>query len=423
MKEKLSFKLLFISIIIGLVTGIVVSLFRISIPKFMTLISKLIEYGQKGFLEAMVFMGIFLLIGFIVSICVDKEPMIGGSGIPQIAGKLKKKIVYNPISCLIYKLIGGILSIGSGLSLGREGPSVQIAGSIGEIIADKLNLSGENKDMMIIASSASGITSAFTAPISAIAFSLEELMKKTKRLAFIYISVTIISSTLMTSLIIGIDPVIKVKKSLDLAIEYWPYAIFLGFFVGISSLIFNKGIIYGKNLYKKMPISQRIKSIIPFIVTAVVLFFDRRMLGSGENFIGLAENGNEDISILVYFYILKLILLFVAFCSGIPGGIFFPLLALGALVGNIYGSFLYKLGLVGYNEIIVFSMLAMAAHFASIVRAPLTGMFLIIEMTGGKINFLLPIILVSLTSYFCAEITKNEPIYESLLDLMTKKDG
>ena len=94
---------------------------------------------------------------------------------------------------------------------------------------------------------------------------------------------------------------------------------------------------------------------------------------------------------------------------------------MGSLLGNFYGSILFDLNLVGANEIIVFSMLAMAAHFASIVRAPLTGMFLIIEMTGGRIDFFLPILIVSLVTYLIAEIFNNEPIYESLLNLMVEK--
>lgn len=423
MKKRLSYKILFISILIGLVTGLVVSLFRLLIPKFMDLIGYLLEFAGDGLINSLVFIGAFLFIGFIVSICASKEPMISGSGIPQISGKLSNKLSYNPLTCLIYKLIGGILSIGSGLSLGREGPSVQIAGSIGEIIARKFKLDKDDTDMMIVASSSSGIVSAFTAPISALAFSIEELMKKTKRIGFIYIAATTITSALVTSLLIGTNPSIDVKNSLDLSIKYWPYVLGLGIVVGISSLIFNDGILFGKSIYKKLPFSEKLKAILPFLITALVLLFDKRMLGSGESFISLAQDGNEEIGLLLYFYIAKLLLLLIAFCSGIPGGIFFPLLALGALLGNIYGSFLNNFGLIGNEEIIIFSMLAMAAHFAAIVRAPLTGMFLIIEMTGGKIDFLLPLIMVTSISYLTAEILNNEPIYESLLDKMIENDA
>ncbi|EEB36545.1 chloride transporter, ClC family [Anaerococcus hydrogenalis DSM 7454] len=175
-----------------------------------------------------------------------------------------------------------------------------------------------------------------------------------------------------------------------------------------------------KKFIKKLPISQTMKSILPFFMTSLFLLFDQRLLGSGENFIALAGGENVGISVLLYFYFMKLLLLLIAFCSGIPGGIFFPLLAMGSLVGNFYGSVLFNLDLVGQNEILIFSMLAMAAHFSSIVRAPLTGMFLIIEMTGGRIDFFLPIIIVSSVAYLVAENFRNEPIYESLLEIMVK---
>lgn len=420
MKKRISYKLLSISVFIGLVSGFVVSLFRILIPKVMALISRLLAFGEKSFANGLIFLAVYLLIGFVVALCLEKEPMIGGSGIPQITGKLKGKLTYNPLSCLIYKLLGGILSIGSGLSLGREGPSVQIGGSIGEILADKFNLEKDDKKLMIIGSASSAIGSAFTAPLSAISFSIEELTKKTSRIDFLYITSTVVASSFVTSLLIGNRPAIDIKNSLNLDFESWLYLIVLGIIVGLSSLIFNKGILLGKKIYARLPISERLKSIIPFFITGIVLLFDSRLLGSGENFIGLSQNPNFSLMTLIYFYLFNFILILVAFCSGIPGGIFFPLLSLGALLGNIYGSFLFNMGLVGSNEIIIFSMLAMAGHFSAIVRAPITGMLLIIEMTGGGIDFFLPIIILNLISYLVAELVKNEPIYESLLNLMLK---
>lgn len=134
MIKKVSYKFLLISIIIGACSGLVISLFRLAIPKIMGLISNLIFFGQENILKSIVFVLIFVFIGFLVSITVNKEPMIGGSGIPQIAGKLNNKLDYSAFSCLVNKIIGGLLSIGSGLTLGREGPSVQIGGSLGEVI-------------------------------------------------------------------------------------------------------------------------------------------------------------------------------------------------------------------------------------------------------------------------------------------------
>ena len=111
-------------------------------------------------------------------------------------------------------------------------------------------------------------------------------------------------------------------------------------------------------------------------------------------------------------------LLLLAFCSGIPGGIFFPLLALGSLVGQFYGLTLAQLGLASADLIPYFSIIAMACHFAAIVRAPLTGMVLIIEMTGASLPWLLPMMIACYTADLVSEFLGNQPIYESLLEII-----
>ena len=122
----------------------------------------------------------------------------------------------------------------------------------------------------------------------------------------------------------------------------------------------------------------------------------------------------------MWFYLIKLLLLVVAFASGLPGGIFFPLLALGSLAGNIVGTGLLLAGFIDQNTLLVFTVIAMAAHFAAIVRAPLTGIFLVLEMTGGSINYLLPVASVTFIAYVVAELFQSEPIYDSLLELIVK---
>ena len=155
-------------------------------------------------------------------------------------------------------------------------------------------------------------------------------------------------------------------------------------------------------------------------MTALFLLWDPRLIGSGDSLIMLPFEENVGLWTLIGFYFIKLFLLVLAFASGLPGGIFFPLLALGSLAGNIVGSGLMIGGFISYDTLVVFSVLAMAAHFSAVVRAPLTGMFLILEMTGGSINYLLPVALVSFIAYLVAEVCQSEPIYESLLALLLK---
>src|SRR5699024_3466205 len=180
----------------------------------------------------------------------------------------------------------------------------------------------------------------------------------------------------------------------------------------------NKVSLWSKALYSKWTAPTFWKMDFPFVLAELVLLMDVRLIGSGEARLLLPCFDNSSGITIVYLFISKIVLLGVAVGSGVPGGIFFPLLSLGALVGNIYASGLHIFGLVDAYTIMVFTVIAMAAHFAAIVRAPLTGIFLILEMTGGSIQYLLPIAIVTFIAYFVAEICQSEPIYESLLGLM-----
>lgn len=418
---RLNHRLGLLSIVSGILVGIVVSAFRVAIPVVMGIVETVLVWGQGSIWRSIAFVLMFAVIGCIVAWTSQKESMIGGSGIPQIAGKLSDKLDFAWPSVLIYKLTGGLLAIGSGLTLGREGPSVQIGASIGQGVAEVSKTPKRTGKYLIVGAAGAGLATAFNAPISGIIFCLEELLKKVTRRGFLSATLTIITATLVSVLLIGDQAAISVPAALNVEVRTYPYLLVLGVLLGLSGVLFNKVILWSKAIYSKWNAPTFWKMVFPFVLTAVVLLGDIRLIGSGEALILLPFLDNLGILTLVYLFLSKLVLLGVAFGSGIPGGIFFPLLSLGALVGNIYASGLNGLGLVDEYTITVFTVIAMAAHFAAIVRAPLTGIFLILEMTGGSIQYLLPIAIVTYIAYFVAEICQSEPIYESLLGLMVEE--
>ena len=137
------------------------------------------------------------------------------------------------------------------------------------------------------------------------------------------------------------------------------------------------------------------------------------LFGSGEHLIFLPVEGGYNFGYLLMLFVVKLILLTVCFCSGLPGGIFFPMLVLGSLCGHGIGLLLADAGMIETQYILTLSLMAMAGHFSSIVRAPMTGLLLVSEMTGSFAN-MLPLGIVSLVAYIVAEACKSEPIYISL---------
>lgn len=419
---RLNYRLGLLSIITGIIVGFVVSGFRVAIPFIMHNVENVMAWGQTSIWHSVSFVLMFALIGCFVAWTAKKEPMIGGSGIPQIAGKLSGKLDFSWASVLFYKLFGGLMAIGSGLTLGREGPSVQIGASIGQGVAEVTKTPAKSGKYLIVGAAGAGLATAFNAPVSGIIFCLEELLKKATRRGFLSATLTIITATVVSILLIGDEAAISVPAALRVEMATYPYLLLLGVILGLSGVLFNKVIMWSKAIYSKWTAPTFWKMVFPFVLTAIVLLMDARLIGSGEALILLPFLDNPGLLTLLYLFLAKLVLLGVAFGSGIPGGIFFPLLSLGALVGNLYASGLHELGLVDVYTISVFTVIAMSAHFAAIVRAPLTGIFLILEMTGGSIQYLLPIAIVTYIAYFVAEICQSEPIYESLLGLMVGEE-
>ncbi|MFV8816073.1 chloride channel protein, partial [Aerococcus urinaeequi] len=166
-------------------------------------------------------------------------------------------------------------------------------------------------------------------------------MKKVTRRGFLSATLTIITASLVSIALIGDDAAITIPQALHVEMTTYPYLLILGILLGLSGVLFNKVILWSKAIYSKWTAPTFWKMVFPFVLTALVLLMDVRLIGSGEELILLPFLDNPGLLTLLYLFLAKLVMLGVAFGSGIPGGIFFPLLSLGALVGNIYASGLH----------------------------------------------------------------------------------
>jgi H+/Cl- antiporter ClcA len=202
--------------------------------------------------------------------------------------------------------------------------------------------------------------------------------------------------------------------------HYW-LLIVLGVITGLSGVLFNRCILLGKAMYEKLLPRNKytwlLRGVIPFSVVALICLAFPRLLGSGEPMIFITSGANPPLSELLTLYAAKLALLTLCFGSGLPGGIFFPLLVLGSLVGASAGTLAVQCGVLEAEYVFALALMAMAGHFASIVRSPLTGILLVCEMTGAFAH-ILPLGIVAMVSYGVAEQMRSEPIYESLQKLL-----
>lgn len=422
MEEKISFKSLPAFIILGIFTGLLIGTFK----KLIGLISGFME----GFLysgsqaDKIIFMVLIILIGLLTFLILKKDKNTKGSGIPVMTGMLEGKIDVDSKKTIIGKFIASVLTIASGLTVGREGPSVQLGGLAGDLVSKYYP--STDKNLFIGSAAASGFAVAFNAPVASLIFAVEEIFRTHNFSTFLTSAVTIISATVTSGLVFGDHPSLEnIPAFANIDQKSLVLIVILGIFAGLSGVLFNKVVIGSKSIYKKISLPEIIKYLAPFILTGLVLLIDPRLFASGEELIYLPSIGNLEISTLIYMYIAKILLLSLAFGIGLSGGSLVPLLAIGAILGNIYGTFLADLGIIPVDMIYALSLIAMAGHFSAIVRTPITAIILILEMTGGAFSNILALAVVSFVAYLVAEIFKSKPFYEDLYErlLITEKSS
>ncbi len=418
--DNIKYRLILDSLLVGVLVGLVIVVHRTILSKMSPLFEVLYEKAKQDILLIPAVFGVLIALGFIVGKMVKKESMISGSGIPQVTGILHRNLKQNWFSVLFYKFIGGLICLGAGLSLGREGPSVQMGACVGEGVYEKGNKLDNEKKYLITSGASAGLSAAFNAPISGVMFSLEETHKNFSSLVLLSAMIASLTADFVSKNFFGLAPSLYFEKLENLPLKYYSGLILLGIIIGISGVIFNNGLLKTQDLYKKLNTSVEIKCIIPFIMTGVVGIIAPIALGGGHELIMALKDSEFTLLFLFTLIIIKFLFTFVCFGSGAPGGIFFPLLVLGALVGNFVGLVYIKYLGVPDIYLVNFIVLAMAGHFAAIVKAPITAILLISEMTGS-LSHLLSLAVVVIVAQLVSDLLKSEPIYESLLGRILAK--
>jgi len=422
MEEKISFKELPAFVILGIIVGLLIGAFKRIIGLVSGFMDGYLKSGQS--LDKIIFMALIIFIGLITYFILKRDKNSKGSGIPVMTGMLEGEFEVNSEKTIVSKFIASVLTIGSGLTVGREGPSVQLGGLAGDIVGKFFPKT--DRKLFIGSAASSGFAVAFNAPVAALIFDVEEIFRTHNFNTFITSAITIVSAEITAGLVFGDFPSLEGIPIFDnIKITSLWMIFILGIITGLSGVLFNKLVIGSKDVYKKIKVPGLVKYLAPFILTGLVLLMDPRLFASGEELIYLPALGTNKLSSLVYMYLAKILLLSLAFGVGLSGGSLVPLLAIGAILGNIYGTILVDFGLVPVSMVYAISLISMAGHFSAIVRTPLTAIILILEMTGGAFSNILALAVVSFVAYLIAELFKSEPFYEDLYDrlLLTEKSS
>lgn len=409
---------------VGLIAGIVVVAYRFILQWADTYRGNIFEFLKTGHpvLTAIWFVTL-ALIGVLIGLVVRKEPILSGSGIPQVKGTLLRQIKTDWVGVIIGKLIGGTLAIGAGLSLGREGPSVQLGAAAGQGFSRMLKRFKIEEKYLITCGAAAGLAAAFNAPLAGVIFVLEEIHKNFSPLILTSAMAASLTADFISKSFFGMKPVFSLQVANMLPLDYYPYLIILGVLIGVFGFAFSKALTKTQDLYKKqMWLPQQMRPVVPILIAGVLGFFLPQVLGGGHDLITSISAGNYTFVMLLILTAGKFIFTMLSYGSGAPGGIFLPLLAIGALSGGIFGNILVNLLHINPEYINNFIILGMTGYFTAIVKAPITGSILITEMTGS-FTHLLALTTVAITAYVVTDILKSKPIYELLLERLLMDKG
>ena len=414
--EKGFTKIFWQSIIVGLLTGITVVLFRLGIENLFHFIM------TNFYSHPLIFLCITTLGGLLAGLMVFKlAPETSGSGIPYVKMSLLRSGRLIRIRTIFAKFIAGVLGIGTGLSLGREGPSVQLGAGVGSLVGKLSKLNGNNRDKLIASGAGAAIGATFNAPVAGTLFVLEELIHKfTPSMLFPTLVATVISATVARHFL-GSNPSFNITLQ-PITVEGTTIlvCIILGLLSGVLGVLFSKTIFFFNSLYAKIKLPDYTKPALAGLITGIAGLFLPYILSSGNGSVDILMQGGFPIGLVIVIFLAKFIITPLCFGSGAAGGIFLPMLMLGSFLGYITG-YCTNLILPEIN-LTAAASLGMAGFLSSVARTPLTAVVMVFEMTGGY-ECILPLMLTAAVADMTAAKFNHKPIYAKLVVNQYKKTG
>ncbi|BAZ79469.1 chloride channel protein [Sphaerospermopsis kisseleviana CS-549] len=354
--------------------------------------------------------------GFLAGWLVQRlAPEAAGSGIPQVKASLANVPIKLSWRVALIKLLSAIIALGSGITLGRQGPTVQVGAGLAAGMSRTFPTSPEHRRQMIAAGAGAGLSAAFNAPIAGVLFIIEELLQDLSGLT--------LGTAIIACFIGGVISRLLGGGSLQLNLELMDYSsqfslqeipifLLLGVLAGLLGAVFNHGLIFSIKTYRRLHISLSLRvalaGLISGLIVALLPEYYRDNAGLREYMIASQPN----LLLAIITFITQFILTLIAFGSGAPGGLFAPSLILGSCLGHIVGVCEFQLW--GFGSPTTYALAGMGGFFSAVSKVPITAIVIIFEMTTD-FNLVLPLMIVSVTSYLVADQVLPGSLYEKLL--------
>jgi chloride channel protein, CIC family len=407
---------LLLSIFVGILSGLLVVSFRMAIEWLSILL-----LGPAAGPRQLRLILIPAAVGILIAVLTRYVfPGVRGSGVNQTKAALYIHNGYISVRTVIGKFLLSALAIGSGQSLGPEDPSLQIGAGVASLIGRRFGLSRAKLRFFAPVGAAAGLAAAFNAPISAILFVIEEVIGKWTAGVLGSIVLAAVASVAVARWFWGAQPMFRIPSiALRDPRELLAYSV-LGIIGGFASLLFAKSLGYLRPKLRSQPqwLQMLQPSVAGLLVGCIGYFGFPEVMGAGYGAIDQAMHAQFALKALLLLALLKILATTLSFSSGTPGGMFAPTLFIGAMLGAAVGAFEkiffpHLMGTVGS-----YALVGMGVLFAAFLRAPLTSVFMVLEVSGNY-SIILPVILANTIAYLISRSLQPVPIFE----LLTLQDG
>lgn len=444
-RRLLRIKLFFEGTIVGIFTGAIVAALRFLLDEA-DIFRPIIFAHVDSFGKILVACAVMILIAVILNSAIKFDSQVAGSGIPQLKGILQGRAqMFKPFRLILVKFFATVAAIGAGMSLGRAGISVQFGAAVGNlftrlIYAKNLRHEEVEGNFLLTAGAGAGLAAIFNAPLAGVIFCIEELRKRFSQEILIAAVSAAVFASFVVKIVFGVRPVFETITATPLhlppvlttptfematnlsatPIKFAALFIFLGVICGIIGAFFSKALIFALNTYDKLKIFGIKRFAIPLLLAIPIGIELPQILGCGNVLVDEILISHTALSLLTILLLGKIIYTLICFGTNAPGGLFLPVLVIGALIGNIFARIGNNLHVFTADWTTLFIIFGMAAFFAAVVKAPITGSILILELTG-QFSHLVGLIVVSGAAFLISDLLGGEPIFSALLERSQQK--